>query len=119
MQSQADAPLQWLSIQNNGYLHPQRDSDSEAWGVIEIGHYTTDFALCDRGSMMEYAAISCAGMHLVYDGMSSALAQAKLPTSLTWSMRQYAAEASSTSGSASTSLACSIRRKQASKQCHG
>ena len=81
-QSQADAPLQWLSIQNNGALHPQRDLDDEAWGVIEIGHYTTDFALCDRGAMMEYAAVSCAGMHLVYDGMSSALARAKLPTSL-------------------------------------
>jgi len=82
VQSQADAPLQWLSIQNNGSPHPQRDLDNEAWGVIEIGHYTTDFALSDRGAMMEYAAVSCAGMHLVYDGMSSALAQAKLPTSL-------------------------------------
>ena len=82
VQSQADAPLQWLSIQNSGALHPQRDLDNEAWGVIEIGHYTTDFALCDRGAMMEYAAVSCAGMHLVYDGMSSALARAKLPTSL-------------------------------------
>jgi plasmid segregation protein ParM len=82
VQSQADAPLQWLSIQSNGCLAPQRDLDNEAWGVIEIGHYTTDFALSDRGAMMEYAAVSCAGMHLVYDGMSSALAQAKLPTSL-------------------------------------
>lgn len=82
VQSQADAPLQWLSIQSNGRPHPQRDLDNEAWGVIEIGHYTTDFALCDQGAMMEYAAVSCAGMHLVYDGMSSALAQAKLPTSL-------------------------------------
>jgi plasmid segregation protein ParM len=82
VQSQADAPLQWLSIQSNGNPHPQRDLDNEAWGVIEIGHYTTDFALSDRGAMMEYAAVSCAGMHLVYDGMSSALAQAKLPTSL-------------------------------------
>ena len=82
VQSQADAPLQWLSIQNSGALHPQRDLDNEAWGVIEIGHYTTDFALCDRGAMMEYAAVSCAGMHLVSDGMSSALARAKLPTSL-------------------------------------
>ena len=60
VQSQADAPLQWLSIQGNGRLHPGRDLDNEAWGVIEIGHYTTDFALCDRGAMMEYAAISCA-----------------------------------------------------------
>jgi plasmid segregation protein ParM len=82
VQSQADAPLQWLSIQNDGSPHPQRDLDNEAWGVIEIGHYTTDFALSDQGAMMEYAAVSCAGMHLVYDGMSSALAQAKLPTSL-------------------------------------
>jgi len=82
VQSQADAPLQWLSIQNDGRPHPQRDLDNEAWGVIEIGHYTTDFALSDRGAMMEYAAVSCAGMHLVYDGMSSALAQTKLPTSL-------------------------------------
>ena len=82
VQSQADAPLQWLSIQSNGSRHPQRDLDNEAWGVIEIGHYTTYFALSDRGAMMEYAAISCAGMHLVYDSMSSALAQAKLPTSL-------------------------------------
>lgn len=82
VQSQADAPLQWLSIQSNGCPAPQRDLDNEAWGVIEIGHYTTDFALSDRGAMMEYAAVSCAGMHLVYDGMSSALAQAKLPTSL-------------------------------------
>lgn len=82
VQSQADAPLQWLSIQANGDPARERDLDNEAWGVIEIGHYTTDFALCDRGAMMEYAAVSCAGMHLVYDGMSSALAQAKLPTSL-------------------------------------
>ena len=82
VQSQADAPLQWLSIQANGDLARGRDLDNEAWGVIEIGHYTTDFALCDRGAMMEYAAVSCPGMHLVYDGMSSALAMAKLPTSL-------------------------------------
>lgn len=82
VQSQVDAPLQWLSIQSNGAPHSKRDLDNEAWGVIEIGHYTTDFALSDRGAMMEDAAVSCAGMHLDYDGMSSALAQAKLPTSL-------------------------------------
>lgn len=82
IQSQADAPLQWLSIQPNGNPNPQRDLDNEAWGVIEIGHYTTDFALSDRGAMMEYAAVSCAGMNLVYDAISNALARAKLPTSL-------------------------------------
>jgi plasmid segregation protein ParM len=82
VQSQADAPLQWLSIQGNGNLDSRHNLDSEAWGVIEIGHYTTDFALSDRGAMMEYASVSCPGMHLVYDGMSSAMAQEKLPTTL-------------------------------------
>jgi plasmid segregation protein ParM len=82
VQSQADAPLQWLSIRSDGSLDPHRNLDNEAWGVIEIGHYTTDFALSDRGAMLEYAAVSCPGMHLVYDGMSNAMAQAKLPTSL-------------------------------------
>lgn len=82
VQSQADAPLQWLSLRDNGTLDPQRDLDNEAWGVIEIGHYTTDFALSDRGAMMEYAAVSCPGVHLVYDCMSSAMSSAKLPTSL-------------------------------------
>jgi plasmid segregation protein ParM len=82
VQSQADAPLQWLSIRRDGAFAPHRDLDNEAWGVIEIGHYTTDFALSDRGAMLEYAAVSCPGMHLVYDGMSSAMSQEKLPTSL-------------------------------------
>jgi plasmid segregation protein ParM len=82
VQSQADAPLQWLAIQGNGALNTQRDLDNEAWGVIEIGHYTTDFALSERGSMMEYAVASCAGMHLVYDALSCAMAAERLPTAL-------------------------------------
>ena len=82
VQSQADAPLQWLAIRPNGTFNKQRDLDNEAWGVIEIGHFTTDFALSERGSMMEYAVASCPGMHLVYDALSSAMAAERLPTTL-------------------------------------
>lgn len=82
VQSQADAPLQWLSIQGDGTINRERDLDAESWGVIEIGHFTTDFSLSERGAMMEYAAASCSGMHLLYEAMSSALAKEKLPTSL-------------------------------------
>lgn len=82
VQSQADAPLQWISIQRNGAMNKQRDLDSESWGVIEIGHFTTDFALSERGSMMEYAVASCPGMHLVYDALSCAMAAERLPTAL-------------------------------------
>lgn len=82
IQSQADAPLQWLSIQDDGKIDHQRNLDEESWGVIEIGHFTTDFALSERGAMMEYAAVSCPGMHMVFDAMSYALAREKLPTAL-------------------------------------
>ncbi len=82
VQSQADAPLQWLSIRANGTPDRKRALDNESWGVIEIGHFTTDFALSERGAMMEYAVASCAGMHLVYDALSSAMAAERLPTAL-------------------------------------
>lgn len=82
IQSQADAPLQWISILEDGTLNPGRQLDNEAWGVIEIGHFTTDFALSDRGEMMEYAAISSPGMNMVYDAMANAMARENLPTSL-------------------------------------
>ncbi len=82
IQSQADAPLQWLSIERNGVLNKKRNLDAEAWGVIEIGHYTTDFALSERGSMLEYAVVSCPGMHLVYDTLSSSMAARRMPTPL-------------------------------------
>jgi plasmid segregation protein ParM len=82
VQSQADAPLQWISIQEDGTLNSARDLDNEAWGVIEIGHFTTDFALSDHGAMLEYASVSSPGMSLVYDAMASAMAREKLPTTL-------------------------------------
>jgi len=82
IQSQADAPLQWLSIQKNGTPNQERDLDRESWGVIEIGHFTTDFALSVHGAMMEYAVSSCPGMHLTYEAMATGLAEERLPTSL-------------------------------------
>lgn len=82
VQSQADAPLQWLSIHNNGTLNKQRDLDTESWGVIEIGHYTTDFSLSDRGSIIEYASVSCPGVSMVYDAVASALVSEKIPATI-------------------------------------
>lgn len=82
VQSQADAPLQWLAINSDGSMNVERDLDRESWGVIEIGHFTTDFALSDRGAMMEYAVGSCNGMQVVYEGLASCFAAERLPTSL-------------------------------------
>jgi plasmid segregation protein ParM len=82
MQSQADAPLQWLSINRDGAVNPDRDLDTESWGVIEIGHFTTDFAMSLRGSMVEHAVTSCPGLSTAYDALSAALATERLPTDL-------------------------------------
>lgn len=40
-----------------------RDPDKEAWGVIDVGYYTTDFALMDGGSWTAFAANSVGGTH--------------------------------------------------------
>jgi len=82
VQSQADAPLQWLALNEEGTIKVNRDMDKESWGVIEIGHFTTDFALSERGSMIEHAVSSTVGMHVVYDALSSAFAAERLPTSI-------------------------------------
>lgn len=82
VQNQADAPLQWLSINGDGALNTQRNLDSESWGVIEIGHYTTDFSLSERGNVIEYASVSCVGVSMVYDAVTAALATEKIPTTI-------------------------------------
>lgn len=82
VQSQADAPLQHLAINKNGKLNPLINLDQESWGVIEIGHFTTDFALSEYGSMVEYAAVSCTGVHMVYDAVSTALVFEKMPSTI-------------------------------------
>lgn len=82
IQSQADAPLQWLSINSNGSLNKERNLDLESWGAVEIGHYTTDFSLSEKGSIIEYASISCPGTSMVYDAVTAALAAEKIPTTI-------------------------------------
>jgi plasmid segregation protein ParM len=82
IQSQGEAPLQWLALNPDGKPSRERNLDEQVWGVIEIGHFTTDFALCDRGTMIERAAGSCAGRHLVYDAVSQRMARAGLSTTI-------------------------------------
>lgn len=82
VQSQADAPLQYLAIKKNGRQNLDRNLDQESWGVIEIGHFTTDFGLSEYGSMIEHAAVSCPGVHMVYDAVSTALVTEKMPSTV-------------------------------------
>lgn len=82
VQNQGEAPLQWLALNPDGTPNPERDLDAQTWGVIEIGHFTTDFSLSDRGTMIERVSSSCEGMGLVYDSVAKEMARMDLPTTV-------------------------------------
>jgi plasmid segregation protein ParM len=82
IQSQSDAPLQWLSINADGTINAKRNIDQESWGVIEIGHFTTDFSMSIGGSVVDHAVTSCAGLGIVYEALSTAMAAERFPTDL-------------------------------------
>jgi plasmid segregation protein ParM len=70
VQSQSRAPFACVSIDGAG--HPTGvGGDTESWGVVEIGHFTTDFTFHDRGQEVESAASSASGAHLVYDNIAA------------------------------------------------
>ena len=66
IESQSRAPLLCVAFDAYG-SETGRAGDDESWGVIEIGHYTSDFTFHDRGQEVDGAASSASGAHLVYD----------------------------------------------------
>jgi len=57
---QALGPYIGMMITTGGF--PLRRAAQERWGVIDVGHYTTDFVLYERGQWVEQANVSCAGL---------------------------------------------------------
>lgn len=70
IESQSRAPLLCVAFDAYG-SETGRAGDSESWGVVEIGHYTTDFTFHDRGQEVDGAASSASGAHLVYDRIAA------------------------------------------------
>lgn len=75
IESQSRAPLICVAFDAYG-VETGRAGDDESWGVVEIGHYTTDFTLHDRGQEVNGAASSANGAYVVYDRISAAFKQA-------------------------------------------
>ncbi|AOZ11128.1 ParM/StbA family protein [Cupriavidus malaysiensis] len=57
-------PLMRALFLDDGRENPEIDPDNERWAVIEIGQYTTDFALLEHGQVIETASDSGPGMRL-------------------------------------------------------
>lgn len=58
---QAMGPYQAVMLTANGAAAPDRSMADESWGVVEVGHFTTDFGLIQRGRWVEKASGVCPG----------------------------------------------------------
>jgi len=70
IQSQSRAPFACVSISASGQP-TGAGGDTESWGVVEIGHFTTDFTFHDRGQEVESASSSASGAHTIYEEVAS------------------------------------------------
>lgn len=72
VRSQAEGPLMQVAFNEDGSFDTSRDLDRETWGVIEVGHFTTDFSLSARGQVrQDVAEHPCSGVHQVYQRVSA------------------------------------------------
>ena len=74
VESQSRAPLLCVAFDSNGN-ETGRAGDDETWGVVEIGQFTTDFTLHDRGQEVDSAASSARGVHMIYDRLAGVFKQ--------------------------------------------
>lgn len=73
-------PLNVVALNEDGAPPTDRDLDSEAWGVVEIGHFTTDFILVSSGRVIEHASGSSEGLRGVYERMTTEFIEKDYPT---------------------------------------
>lgn len=72
VESQSRAPLLCVAFDTHG-SETGRAGEDESWGVVEIGQFTTDFTLHDRGQEVDAAATSARGAQMVYDRIAASL----------------------------------------------
>ncbi len=69
VQPQPYGPLQIIALDPDG-APARRNIDEESWGVVEIGHFTTDFILVNAGQIIEHASGSSEGLRGIYERMT-------------------------------------------------
>lgn len=74
IESQSRAPLVCVAFTGEG-IETGNAGEDQSWGVVEIGHFTTDFTFFDRGQEIDGSASSAEGVHKVYDELTAAFKQ--------------------------------------------
>lgn len=65
---------QFDMFNEHGQLHAGRKMAAESWGVVEIGHFSTDFLLMLNGRFVEKASGSCSGARVVAEQLQRIVA---------------------------------------------
>lgn len=70
-----------LMLDESASVSAKRNPAQETWGVIDVGYYTTDFALLDGGEWSAFAADSVGGTHRAAENLMSIVSDVhmKLP----------------------------------------
>lgn len=61
---------------------PTRSITDQTWGVVDIGYYTTDFLVMQKGRFVQNAMGSCAGMRMAAEHLVSMLTKQGLSTDI-------------------------------------
>ena len=72
---QSIGPYQQMLFNSDGSENPDFNADEDSWGVIEIGQYTTDYALLLEGHPIENAFGSCDGMRISAQALQRSLSE--------------------------------------------
>lgn len=65
-------------LDHDAVVAPGRDPNTENWGVIDVGYYTTDFALMGAGGWTDFGAKSVGGTHRAAEHLIDASKEAHL-----------------------------------------
>ena len=75
-------PYQELVFTADGQENRSVNADDDSYAVIEVGQYTTDFALLLHGHTIENAFGSCDGMRIAAEHLQRSLRQSQLSVSM-------------------------------------
>lgn len=79
---QSLGPYHQMMFTKEGYESSEVRSDDDNWAVIEVGQYTTDYALLLQGHTIENAFGSCDGMRIAAEHLQRGLRKRDFSVSL-------------------------------------
>lgn len=81
VEAQSRAPLLCVALDSYGQA-TGKAGESESWGVVEIGHFTTDFTFHDRGQEVDSISSSAMGARMAYDSVATQFKQKGYPVDI-------------------------------------